>query len=188
MRWERLFDDLEAQLELDERREQEAEVADRTRRERAQVDLQARLLANVGVTVSLRLPAPPGSTGPEVVTGTVGDVGPDWLTLEVARDRSLLVALGAVRAVTGLRDGAAPASVVARRLGLGAALRAVSRDRAAVAVTDVDGVVTTGTIDVVGADHLELAVHAHDEPRRSANLVARTLVPLAAIVSVRRPA
>ena len=70
MRWERLFDDLEAQLELDERREQEAEVADRTRRERAQVDLQARLLANVGVTVSLRLPAPPGSTGPEVVTGS----------------------------------------------------------------------------------------------------------------------
>ena len=48
MRWERLFADLEAQLEGELRRDLDAEVADRTRRELAQVDLGARLSAQVG--------------------------------------------------------------------------------------------------------------------------------------------
>ena len=39
MRWDRLFDDLEAQLALDDVRELDAEVADRTRRERALLDV-----------------------------------------------------------------------------------------------------------------------------------------------------
>ncbi len=47
MRWERLFDDLEAQLVADERRDLDAEVADRTRRERALLGLHERLAAVV---------------------------------------------------------------------------------------------------------------------------------------------
>src|SRR6478609_7446927 len=57
MRWDRLFDDLEAQAEADEARARDAEVADRVRRERAQLDLHTRLLAHVGMgPLTLRLP------------------------------------------------------------------------------------------------------------------------------------
>jgi prophage tail gpP-like protein len=76
--------------------------------------------------------------------------------------------------------------VVAKRFGLGAALRAASRDRAVVELADVDGRLVTGTIDVVGADHLELAEHAADEARRSANVTGRLIVPFWSLGSVRR--
>ena len=179
MRWNRLFDDLEAQLELEQSRELDAEVADRTRRERAQLDLQSRLLANRGATVGARVRS-------GVLTGVVADVGPDWLLLELRPEWPVLVSLAALRSVTGLAPGAVTPTTVARRFALGAALRAVSRDRATVALTDVDARVTVGTIDVVGADHLEIAEHASDEVRRASNVVGRHLVPFTAIESVRR--
>jgi hypothetical protein len=180
MRWDRLFEDLEAQLALDESRELGAEIADRTRRERALLDAQARLLANLGAGgIALRLPA-------GVVVGRLVDVGPDWVLLEPRPDRPVLVPLSAVRAVTGLEAGARRAGVVARRFVLGAALRAVSRDRATVELVDVDGRTVTGTIDVVGSDHLELSEHPADEPRRRENVVERHLVPFWALAAVRR--
>ena len=180
MRWDRLFDDLEAQLALDDVRGLEAEVADRTRRERALLDVHTRLLAHVDAThVGLRLRE-------RVVAGRLVDVGPDWALVETAPGRPVLVALAAVRAVSGLGPGARTPSVVARRFVLGAALRAVSRDRAVVEVVDVDGHPATGTVDVVGSDHLELAEHAPDETRRSANVTGRLLVPFWSLASVRR--
>ena len=179
MRWNLLFDDLEAQLDREERREREGEVADRTRRERAQLDLHSRLLANVdNPRVVLRLPSHP-------LSGRLVDVGPDWLLLEADR-RSVIVALSALRAVGGLVPGARVPSVLARRFGLGAALRAVSGDRATVEVLDLDGGVATGTIDVVGADHVEVALHASDAFRRQANVVGRLVVPFWALATVRR--
>ncbi len=179
VRWDRLFDDLEAQLDQEGSRELDAEVADRTRRERAALDLQSRLLANQGAVVGARLRS-------GVLTGVVTDVGPDWLLLELRPEWPVLVSLTALRSVTGLAPGAITPTTVARRFALGAALRAVSRDRATVALTDIDSRVTVGTIDVVGADHLEIAEHASDELRRASNVVARHLVPFAAIESVRR--
>jgi hypothetical protein len=180
MRWDRLFEDLEAQLALEDARELGSEVADRTRRERALLDLHTRLLANVGATnVGIRLPG-------RLLTGAVVDVGPDWVLLETAPQRPVLVALTAVRSVTGLGPGARTPSVVAKRFALGAALRALSRDRAVVEVADLDGRPATGTIDVVGADHLELAEHSADESRRAANVTGRLLVPFWSLGSVRR--
>jgi hypothetical protein len=45
----------------------------------------------------------------------------------------------------------------------------------------VTGVVTTGTIDAVGADVVDLSEHPGDEPRRQGSVVARRLVPFSAI-------
>lgn len=180
MRWDRLFEDLEAQLGGEGARELDAEVADRTRRERALLDVHTRLLANVDTPgVGFRLPG-------RVIAGTLVDVGPDWALVETVPHRPVVVVLAAVRGVTGLGPGARTPSVVAKRFGLGAALRAVSRDRAVVELADLDGHVATGTIDVVGADHLELAEHASDESRRSANVTGRLLVPFWSLGSVRR--
>jgi hypothetical protein len=179
MRWERLFDDLEARIESDDVRERTAEVADRTRRERAQVDLQARLLASVaGDTVAVHLSA-------SSLTGRLLDVGPDWILLEVGSEGSVLVPMSAIRALTGLAPGARVASVVARRFALGAALRAISRDRAPVEI-DAGGLRVVGTIDVVAADHLQLAEHARDLPRRSRDVRATHVLPFLGLESVRR--
>lgn len=180
MRWERLFDDLEAQLELEHLRELDGEVADRIRRERAQIQLQARLLGTVGAgPVSVRLPG-----GTE--TGAVIDVGPDWVLLDRPPDRVVLVPTAAVRSFTGLAPRALEPSLVARRFTLRLVLSALSRDRAVVEVVDIDGGRTVGTIDVVGADHLDLAEHAADEPRRSRNVVRRLVLPFWSVAAVRR--
>lgn len=179
MRWDRLFDDLEAGFESDAARERAAEVADRTRRERAQIDLQSRLLASVGAgPVVARLPG-------RSLQGAVLDVGPDWLLLTSGVERSVLVVTSAVVSLSGLADGAAAPSVVAKRFGLGAALRAISRDRAPVEVA-ARGLRFVGTIDVVAADHLELAEHAPDVARRDRDVIALHVVPFAALESVHR--
>ena len=179
MRWDRLFDDLEAQLAADAAIDRAAEIADRTRRERSLIDVHARLLANVGAELAWRV-------GGQSLLARGVDVGPDWVLTAVTPSRPLLLRLAAVRSVSGLRGGAHTPSIVARRVTLALALGAVSRDRAPVEVRDVEGRVLVGTIDVVGSDHLEVAEHAGDEPRRTANVTAVTLVPFTALAWVRR--
>ena len=114
MRWDRLFDDLEAQLALDEARELEAEVADRTRRERALLDVHTRLLANVeAARVGLRLPGRVHRGPARRTSGRTGRSsrprpgGPSWWRWPRSGR------------VTGLGPGARTPSVVARRFGAG---------------------------------------------------------------------
>jgi hypothetical protein len=179
LRWDRLFDDLEALSAGERGRQRASEVADRTRRERALLGLQARLLAHLGSDgVAFRLPA--GD-----ISGRLADVGPDWALLEVP-GHSVVVALAAVRGVTGLASGACRPSVVARSITIGAVLRGTSRDRSRVEVVDVDGTALTGTIESVGSDHLEIVLHAADVPRRQQHLAGRVLVPLWSLATVRR--
>jgi hypothetical protein len=182
MRWDALFADLESQWAAQERRELDAEVADRTRAERASAGLAARLAATppdeplelvLGVQVRLR--------------GTVAEVGRDWLLVEdrsAGRTQSCLVPFSAVTAVTGIGSRVS-ARGTSRTFGLGYALRGLSRDRSPVTVVDVAGVSAVGTIDAVGSDVLELAEHPADAARRSVNLTGRRLVPFAAVALVR---
>lgn len=181
MRWDRLFDDLQAQLDAGGQRELDLEVADRTRRERAQVGLHERLMAAAGLGVELRLSAA------VLVSGTVADAGLDWLLLHERGGRGSLVPFAAIVSITGLGARAAVGSAVttAKRFGLGYALRGLSRDRSVVSLTDIGGSVTTGTVDAVGADALELSEHPLDVARRAENIVARRVIPFTAIVVLR---
>lgn len=181
MRWHELFDDLEGLLAAEARRELDLEVADRTRRERAQVGLHERLLAtheDEGV-VEARLR--PGTS----LHGRVVDVGADWFVLDDGAG-GVLVPLSAVVRLTGLSGQAATERVLLRRFGFGQALRGLSRDRAVVTVLDVTGGETTGTIDGVGSDVLDVSEHPADVPRRPRNVRARRSVPFAAVSLVRR--
>ncbi len=185
VRWEELFGDLEGQLAAEARAELEAEVADRTRREAARLRLVDRLRGaeTTGRTLALALDV--GATGAIIETGRVGSVGADWLLL-VGPAGEVLVSLAAVDSVSGLGPEASePGSEgrVVERLGLGHALRAVSRDRAEVRLATAAGGTHVGTIDRVGADHVELTEHPVGEPRdRKSN---RRIVPFGALVSVR---
>lgn len=181
MRWRLLFDDLEAQAEAAHDAELAAEVADRTRREAALVRLRDRLAAAVGAPVTVHLP------GGARVAGLLVDTGVDWLLLEEPGAGEVLVPLATLLGVTGVgATTAAPdASAVGRRLDLRWALRGLARSRTAVRLVLVDGSVLPGTLDRVGADHVDLAEHGRDEPRRAAAVRQVRLVPLTALVAVR---
>jgi len=178
MRWEPLFADLEAQLDRAEQAEALGEVAERTRLEWARTGLADRLRAAEDWPLRLVL------DGGESVTGRCTDAAPEWVSLGTDTGAAL-VPLHAVAWVSGLgREVAPEPGRVLRRLGLASALRALARDRAGVRLLTAGGTVT-GTIDRVGADHLDLAEHPPGEPRRASAVRAVLAVPFPAIRVVR---
>jgi hypothetical protein len=182
VRWEGLFADLEGQLVAEERRELDSEVAERTRRERALVDLPARLAASSGRSLVVDL------AGGRRLEGTLQDHGDGWFLLGASDDtsrssREVLVPLAHVVAICGLAAGAEPGRS-ARRFGLGYALRALARDRSTVALLLVGGGEVVGTVDVVGADHVTVAEHPEGETRRAANVRRLVTVPTSALLAV----
>lgn len=162
MRWERLFDDLEAQLAEEEVGELWAEVADRTRWETSQVELAHRLRGTLGGP----LVAWVLGTGP--VRGHLGAVGADWMLVAEESGAEAVLPLAALVRVSrvGTRaEGPGGGNRVAERLRLGYMLRAISRDRSEVAVTLVDGSTVRGTIDRVGADHADIGERPRGDNR-----------------------
>ncbi len=182
MRWQLLFDDLQAQFEVEEVAAELSESASRTRVEVGAVHLAERLGGALGSGVALDV------RGAGRVAGVLVDRGPDWLLLEDEQGRDQLVALTAVRSVAGLGRRTAPpeaAGGVRARLDLRRALRGLARDRAVVQVVLDDGGSVTGTLDRVGADYVELAEHPADAPRRSEAVQGVRAVVLGAVAVVR---
>jgi hypothetical protein len=178
VRWDALFDDLEAQLAREQAAELAAVVAERCRAGWASTSLADRLRAHVGAPVRLLL------DGGHRVSGTCTDAAVEWLAVDEGVCAAL-VPVAAVAAVSGLgRPVAEPAGQVLRRLGLGHALRALARDRAGVRLVTSAGELA-GTIDRVGADHLDLAEHSAGEARRPDAVRAVQAVPFSALRVVR---
>ena len=198
MRWDRLFADLEARFDELADAEAAAEMADRERVALGAVWATQRLAGSIDRPIRVRL------AGGSQVAGVLRTVGPDWLLVTEGHGRDCLLALAAITAVEGLT--ASTGRVIgglALRLDLRRALRGLARDRSpvAVALTGWGGEVAgsgaadrygtagsgeiTGTIDRVGADFIELAVHAAWEPRRAGTVRSVALVPVAAVVLVR---
>jgi hypothetical protein len=181
MRWQQLFADLEARFEAERVAAERAETSSRTRHEVGAQRLADRLRGALGGPVVLLC------RGAGSVSGTLSEVGTDWLLLDDA-GREVLVATGAVRAVSGLgQRTAAPVDdgPVTRRLDLRRALRGLARDRAAVQVVLDEGTALHGTIDRVGADYLELAEHPADLHRRAGAVRSVRTVVVDAVVTVR---
>lgn len=181
MRWNELFDDLEGQAHSAVRVERDTEVADRTRAEVGRLLLLNRLRSNLGREVSLLL------TGTGATSGTLERLGADWLLLSGQHD--VVVPMHAVAAVANLPwDSVSPAAggVVASRLSLSSALRAIAVDRARVHVMLTDGTTVAGTPDRVGGDFLDVAVHQGDLAPRPSAVTMRTTVAYAAISKVVR--
>jgi hypothetical protein len=157
MRWEdglvELFDDLEQQAEGLALAVRDADVAERSRAEYAQVDLASRLHASVGSRVQL------GVVGVGQLDATLVRVGLDWC-LAALGQVEWVVPLAAVTHARGLSGRALsePARPVVARLGLGSVLRRVAESRSAVFVHRLDGGVVHGQVDRVGADFLEMTV------------------------------
>jgi hypothetical protein len=181
VRWDDLFADLEAQLEHNDDAELWAEVADRSRRELAAIALLDRACAHLGVELQL------GVAGVGPVRGRLADAAEQWLLVEERPGHAVLVPVRACLWVVGLGRGVEvpPGQSMRRRLGLGSALRSLAQQRLPLHLVLTDGSQVTGTIDRVHADHLDLAEHPADEPRRRGVVLGVRAVCFEAIAIVR---
>ncbi|WP_430868548.1 hypothetical protein [Demequina aurantiaca] len=167
MRWRDLFSDLEGQLGAAADAQFAADVAERTRGERASIALGARLAAALGSAVVITL------VDGESVSGTLSDSAATWVLVNEPR-RQCWIPIAAVATVGGLAQRAVVVTAVARGLSVGHAMRALSRARAQVVVFTQAGQ-HVGVIGQVGADYLELAAREAPGP---------TAIPFASILRV----
>ncbi len=199
MRWRDLFDDLEGQLEHELGAEDSGLQAEEERLRIGRLALRERLIALTRDGACLRLWLPGGEQ--LAVSGVT--VGRDWLSGEIVteggRKSSAIVPLDAICGVvlaagevdaslaggdaTASWNGEAPVPLAAR-LGLAFVLRDLARRRSFVELR-LTGLALGGTIDRVGRDHLDLAMHEPGTPRRSREVSQFRLVPFAQLSYVR---
>lgn len=194
MRWDNLFDDLAGQLE----RELSADEIDigveeeRLRLSRLTVRdrLDALLRASDRTHRTIALDIRPR----EKLRVVLLALGRDWMSCELvderARSRHCVIPLAAVAGVSldahqvaaslqrPVTDTGVPA--LADRLGLAFVLRDLARRRSALDVVQSSDIIH-GTIDRVGRDHFDIAVHDRGEPRRNSAVSAHRLVPFAEV-------
>lgn len=182
MRWDELFQDMESQLERARMSQVEQEAVETARAELARLSLLERLAAHRESTVRLR-PA-----HGETLEGELVDVGAGWAVVR-ERHQQHLVPLHSVVWWEGLprRFEVLPEKSTVRRLGMGHVLRALSTARVHVRVVLRDGAAheeLEGTVDAVGQDFFDVAVHPQDEFRRRRAVTAVRTVPFASVAVV----
>jgi hypothetical protein len=195
MRWDLLFDDLESQLDQEQRDEERALALEEERLRLARLTLRDRLTAlsraGEGGPVAVRV---------ELHGGTELELRPlafgrDWMSANIVDPGrgpgQCLVPLGAIAAVLPSRSQVAPSleagggesSRLSERIGLPFVLRDLCRRRMPVHLTTQDSRVH-GTIDRVARDHLDLAGHEPGTARRDRDVSGIRIVPIARIVLV----
>ncbi|MGH3357883.1 MAG: hypothetical protein ACRDO7_03710 [Nocardioidaceae bacterium] len=175
MRWDDLFAALEAEADDLDRRNRDADIADRTRSAQAQQSWLARC---GGQELAVRV------AGAGVLRGVPDRVATAWLLLRTGGSTDWIVSTAAVLSVSGLSEVAVSGALLDERLGWTHVWRVLSRDRSEVRVVCSDGTVVRGVPEAVGRDYVE--VRAYDAGRP----VGRTTeaVPYAAIAAVGCPA
>ncbi|MCR2801671.1 hypothetical protein QNO21_03200 [Microbacterium sp. zg-Y818] len=190
MRWDRLFEDLEDQLASEWEAERAALDTEAERLRLSKLSLRERLRALVGTEPAVSVDLVDGT----VATGTVSAVGADWfaMTTHTRRGGALLVPFAGTAAIgvphADLLRSARPVTSAARladRMTLGFVLRDLSRRRIPITAGLAGGRLLSGTIDRAGADHVDLALHDLDAPRRAAAVGGHRLVPTDAVLWVR---
>ncbi|WP_166879060.1 hypothetical protein [Salinibacterium sp. ZJ450] len=187
MRWENLFDDLESQLEQGLSAEEVDLRAEEERLRLGRLVLRDRLIAlhAVGSDIQLvlandrHLVIRPIAFGRDWMSGTLVEQTrrhPQCI-LPIAAIAALILPRDLVAAsieMTGSADDRTPK--LSERLGLPFVLRDLCRRRSSVQIT-TRLAAHHGTIDRVGRDHLDLAVHATNDARRESAVTQYRVVP-----------
>ena len=150
---EALFADLEARADGLYLAERDAELADLSSGEYAEVTLASRLHACVGTTLVLTV------AGVGRLQGRLLRVGSDWCLMAlVSSGQEWVVRLAAVEAVRGASDAAVNerARSVLARLGLRSTLREMAQSGMPIVVWQRDGTQSRGLPMRVGADFVEM--------------------------------
>ncbi|PWC07397.1 hypothetical protein [Mycetocola zhujimingii] len=201
MRWDSLFDDLESQLEQELHSDEGDLRAEEYRHRLGRLTLRERLSTFSGQEAGEREPL-----SIELVTGDVlvlfpQSFGRDWFSADLAGQGApagaVLVPVGAIAGVIVPKTSVSRSLDVSEttdgaprltdRIGLAFALRDLCRRRAFVEVHCAGGAGAShsGTIDRVGRDHFDLAVHEQGAPRRDRNVAHQRLVPFEVIAYIR---
>jgi hypothetical protein len=183
MRWDSLFDDLESQLERELTAEDADVAAEEERLRLARLGMRDRLVGIAGDPIGLVL------VGGRRLTARLSDIGRDWAALRVEGPpawsgvvpfeaiESVIVHPGAARSsIRGVETATGQPSLT-ERLGFAFVLRDLCRRRRYVRLELESGEIG-GTIDRVARDHLDVAVHAPDAPRRESAIREVRIVPL----------
>lgn len=124
-------------------------------------------------------------SGADPVDGRVVAVGRDVVVM-ASDTADWAIALWGIVGVVGLSETAPAVQSTLDRLGLASVARSWARDRCVVRLHRLHAPPLDGTIDAVGADHVDLAEHDPGEPRRSGAVRRIVTVPLGAVVALRR--
>jgi len=196
MRWDLLFDDLESQLDQEQRDEERALAIEEERLRLGRLTLRDRLSAMARAAGD----DPAASIRIELRGGRTLDLRPlsfgrDWMSATVhgsgRNDGQCIVPLAAIAAIIptraqlerSLAPSAESTTRLAERLGLPFVLRDLCRRRTSVQITTDDGRLH-GTLDRVARDHIDLALHEPGSPRRDRDVHGYRIVPLDRIVVV----
>jgi hypothetical protein len=204
MRWDNLFSDLESQLEYGLNAEENDLHNEEERLRLGRLTLRDRLLqlasvADRGANYSIAFVLAGGLT----LSAKVTTIGKDWFAADIdpgapgisgRRQRQCIVPLAAVQGLTltrrQIRHSLEPRAVqegpgaITDRLGLAFLLRDLCRRRTSVEVT-LAAESVFGTIDRVGRDHFDLAVHEATAPRREAQVLGYRVVAFDSVVLFR---
>ncbi|MFB6609546.1 hypothetical protein ACFCVO_04465 [Agromyces sp. NPDC056379] len=193
MRWDLLFDDLESQLDQEQRDEERALAIEEERLRLSRLTLRDRLSAiarsvsDDAVAIELH--------GGRTISFRPQVFGRDWVSGRSAEPgqggAQCVVPIAAIAAVLPTRAQLDPSlesvpeasARIAERIGLPFVLRDLCRRRTPVRLCTIDGEVH-GTIDRVARDHLDLALHDADRPRRDNAVHGYRIVPLARLLVV----
>ena len=175
------FDDLlagiAAEAEAADAAALDADIAEVERAGRAESRLLDRLRAQRMAHIEI--------AGGGQVSGLVAAVGRDVVVI-AADDGDWAIPAWGMVAVIELPGGAREAHSPSERLGLASVARAWARQRSVVRVLRVGAGPLDGTIDAVGADHLDLAEHDPGEPRHAEAVRRQVSIPLGAVAALRR--
>lgn len=185
MRWDELFADLEGQLEHGLGAEEREAQLEEERLRVGRATLRDRIAAIGAEPLRFRLI---DGAQLEVVPRTVGR---DWISGDlVGSAAQVVLPLQAVLALLPTPDqvdrSLLPVSLgtVTDRIGLAFVLRDLARRRRTLQLTTSGGVLS-GTIDRVGKDHLDLAVHPADGWRRASSVARIEVLALTQVLLVR---
>lgn len=196
MRWDLLFDDLESQLDQEQRDEERALAIEEERLRLGRLTLRERLSAMARAAGD----DPAASMRIELRGGRVLELRPlsfgrDWMSAAVRgaarNDGQCIVPFAAIAAIIpthaqldpSLTPSSESSTRLAERIGLPFVLRDLCRRRAPVHLTTDDGRVH-GTLDRVARDHVDLALHEPGTPRRDREVHGYRIVPLERIILV----
>lgn len=199
MRWDNLFDDLESQLETELTAEDIDLRAEEERLRLGRMSLRDRLAslhraqnASGGYSIRLLL-----TDGRAIAVHPVA-LGKDWVSADVldesASRHQVIIPLSAVGGVVLRPDQVEPSLAtpgdpegpreLSARLSLAFVLRDLCRRRQGVDLELLTGTIH-GTIDRVGRDHLDLALHERGAPRRESEVSQHRIVPLSQLRLIR---
>ncbi len=192
MRWDNLFDDLESQLEHELGAEDIDLRAEEERLRLGRMSIRDRLAALHGAQpargdYSIRLLL--AGEGALVIHPVA--LGKDWVSGDVLDESSVarqcIIPLAAISGIVlqpqqvsqSLVSDSHPAPRdLSARLGLSFVLRDLCRRRKGLDL-ELSGGRIHGTIDRVGRDHVDVALHDRGAPRRESEVRQHRLVPLA---------